>query len=208
LHRRPHLLIWWCWVVGTVISVTIYDAVSHSWLSGYAKYTFILTPALYALLAEPLPWPGWRGWVVPAILVASVAVFANERWHEGHGAQEDWRSVALAADRAGPRDPLVFYPSSFWSSPAFWYMAFDHYVPSSCRPIMMLNGPADENALRQLSKYPRVWLIGPNPMQDAAKLLPGWKGQWPRNYPGGGGVEELVRQSPATSTAPSPAARP
>jgi uncharacterized membrane protein len=208
LRSRPYLLIWWFWVMGTVLSLTIYDAISHTWLLGYAKYTFILTPGLFALLAEPLPWPGWRGWAMPAILVASTAVFANERWRVGPGAREDWRDVALAANRAGPHDPLIFYPSSFWGSPGFWYLAFDHYVPGSNRPIMMLYGPASEAALRQLAEYPHIWLIGPNPMQDAAKLLPGWKGQLPRNYPGGGGVEELVRETPATSTAPSPAARP
>jgi uncharacterized membrane protein len=208
LRRRPQLLIWWCWMVGTVVSVTLYDAVSHSWLIGYTKYTFILTPALYVLLAEPLPWPGWRGWVVPAILVASVAVYANERWRDGPGAREDWRSVALAANHAAPHDPLIFYPSAFWGSPAFWFMAFDHYVPDSQRPIMMLKGPADQSALRQLAKYPRVWLIGPDPLRDGGTILPGYSGRWVKGYPLSGGVEEMVREFPATSPARSPATRP
>jgi hypothetical protein len=207
-RRRPQLLLWWFWVAGTVASLTIYDALHHSWLIGLARYTFILTPGLYALLAEPLPLPGWRGWALPAIIVASVAVFANEKWHEGPGAKEDWRSVALAANHAGPRDPLIFYPDTFWGSPAFWYLALDHYVPDSSRPIMMLHGPADQSALRELSRYQRVWLVGPSPIRDGAKILPGWKGQWAREYPGAGGVQEMVQQAPATSPAPSPEARP
>jgi hypothetical protein len=208
IRRRPHLLIWWFWLAGTVASLMIYDARSHSWLLGLPKYSFILTPALYALLAEPLPLPGWRGWAIPGMILASLAVFANEKRHEGPLAKEDWRSVALAANRAGPRDPLIFYPSPFWNSPGFWYLDFDHYVPDSNRPIMMLNHPADKAALMQVSKYPRIWLVGPYPIQDAAKMLPGWKGVWVREYPGAGGVEEMVQQSAATSPAQSREARP
>jgi hypothetical protein len=40
---------------------------------------------------------------------------------------------------------------------------------------MMLNSPADADALRQLQPYSQVWLVGPVAASKSSDWLPGWK---------------------------------
>jgi hypothetical protein len=177
MRRKPHLMLWWSWIVALIGQLLIYDIAKHSRLLAYPKYTFLASVGFYALYATPLPVRAWWRWLLPYAILASTTVTTVARLQEGPpDAGGDWRGLALLIDRvAGPRDPLVFYPDGFWGSPAMTYLAFSHYVRDSHRPIMFLTQPANGQSLDLLAKYPRIWLIGPNAAGDYQTLLPGWK---------------------------------
>jgi hypothetical protein len=72
-----------------------------------------------------------------------------------------------------------------------YYLAIAHYAPDADRPVMFLHDPADPAAQRQLAKFPRIWLIGPNVVQDTSRYLPGWKSVFSRGFPNSGSIAEL-----------------
>jgi uncharacterized protein YciI len=80
-----------------------------------------------------------------------------------------------------------------------FYLAVAHYDRDSHRPIMFLTHPADAAALRQLSKFPRLWLVGPNAGQDGPKYLPGWTALFCRGFPNSGVIAELQKAAAPAS---------
>ncbi|HEX4053327.1 MAG TPA: glycosyltransferase family 39 protein [Tepidisphaeraceae bacterium] len=194
-RRMPYLLLWWLWIVGVVGPLAAYDWVHDARLLATLKYTSLASVGMYALCAAPLPTPKWWRWVVAYMILASTIIVTIERLGEGPTEQNgDWRGMAQALDRlAGPGDPLVFYPNKFWGSPGMYYLAFSHYAQDSQRPVMFLNEPADADALQALSKYPRVWLVGPEAAADGEKYLRGWKVKLSRWFPNSGSMAEMQR---------------
>jgi len=212
IRRYPQLMLWWFWIVGIVGSILAYDCINGARLLATPKYTSLASVGVYALCAVPLPGrTKWR-WIVPYVLLASVIVAALMRIQEGPSEQErngDWRGLAMEVDRrAGPRDPLVFYPDKFWGPPGMYYLAVDHYAREHDRPIMLLVGPPDAGAVKQLLKYPRIWFIGPDPNEAAQTYFPHWHSRLARWFPNSGGVIELepdrvLRGIPIPATATS-----
>src|SRR5208337_606983 len=135
-------------------------------------------------------------------MLAATAVATVQRIQEGPSQDNgDWRAMAVTLDRlAAPGDPLVFYPNKFWGPPGMYYLAVAHYARSSHRPIMFLTRPADAAAERQLSKFPKVWLIGPSAGHDADVYLPGWHVSFNRGFPNSGSIAELEKAARRTTT--------
>jgi hypothetical protein len=216
LRRYPKLMLWWFWIAGAIGSIALYDFVNHGVLLSHVKYTSLAAVGVYALCAVPLPMAvRWR-WVIPYMLLFSVAITTVMRLQEGPSeANGDWRGLALAVDHyAGPRDALVFYPDRFWGSPAMFYLAVDHYAKNHDRPIMLLESPPDAAAMNQLAGFEKIWFIGPTPEQDAHIYFPGWKAVGAQWFPNAGQVVELIspqprshpeRQPPAPHPEPSSA---
>jgi hypothetical protein len=199
------MLIWWFWIAGVMIPLTLRDLLNHTMLSAFPKYTFAASAAICALAAIPAPWPGRIRWLLPGAMLLSVAVASVQRYQQGPLPQADWRGLSRQIDRwAGTRDPLIFANDPFWGCPAFSYIAFAHYVPDSQRPIMMLGHPADPAALRELSPYRVVWLVRPLAASQSS-WLPGWKIVKSTARPDAGFVLEMI---PATSPSPSSPATP
>jgi hypothetical protein len=181
VRRAPQLLIWWFWMMGALIGLTVFDVTKHAALAIFPKYTFLASPAICAIVAAPLPWRAanrkiaWFAWALPGLIVLSMFNNIVSRLQEGPTPKADWRLLSQMVDaHAGPTEPLVFYTGRFWRSPAFWYLAFNHYCPQSHRPIMVLYGVADADALAELAKYPSVYVVGEDAEKDGPGLLPGW----------------------------------
>jgi len=200
-RRLPQLMLWWLWIVGIVGSLAAYDFINHARLLAYDKYTSLASVALYALCAVPWPIGKWR-WAIPYVMLAATAVATVQRIQEGPSEDNgDWRAMAVTLDRlAAPGDPLVFYPSKFWGPPGMYYLAVAHYARWSHRPIMFLTQPADAAAERQLSKFPKVWLIGPSAGQDGAIYLPGWSVLFNRGFPNSGSIAEMEKAGRGPTT--------
>ena len=194
IRRYPTALLWWLWIIGIIGSLVIYDLINHAKLLASIKYVSLASVAIYALCAIPLPIQRWR-WVVAYMILAGSAIAAIQRIQEGPPENNgDWRGMAVELDqKAGPNDPLIFYPSTFWGPSGMYYLAFAHYARDSHRPVMFLNSPADSAALDQLMKFQHVWLIGPNAGTDDSIYLPGWTSLFSRGYPNSGSIAELAR---------------
>ena len=78
-----------------------------------------------------------------------------------------------------------------------YYLAVAHYARESHRPIMFLTQPADAAAERRLSKFPKLWLIGPNAGQDGPVYLPGWNVLFNRGFPNSGTFAEMEKNTAA-----------
>jgi Dolichyl-phosphate-mannose-protein mannosyltransferase len=193
LRRSPSLLFWWLWIVAIIGQILAYDLINHARLLANVKYTSLAAVGLYALCATPLPSAKWWRWALAYMFLIGVAVAAAQRIQEGPPEDNgDWRGMAQTLNRmAGPRDPLVFYPSSFWGPSAMYYLAIAHYAPDANRPVMFLDKPADPAAQRQLAKFPRIWLIGPDVLDDTPRYLPGWNSTFSRGFPNSGTIAEL-----------------
>ncbi|MGD0767789.1 MAG: glycosyltransferase family 39 protein [Tepidisphaeraceae bacterium] len=202
LRRLPQLMLWWLWIVGIVGLLVAYDSINHARLLAYDKYTSLASVALYALCAVPWPMGKWPRWVIPYLLLTATAIATVQRIQEGPSEDNgDWRTMAVTLDRlAAPGDPLVFYPSDFWGPPGMYYLAVAHYARSSHRPIMFLTQPADPAAERQLSKFRKIWLVGPSAGQDGADYLPGWSVLFNRGFPNSGSIAEMEKAGRRTTT--------
>ena len=191
LRRYPQILLWWLWIVGIVGSLIIYDCIHHGRLLGTIRYASLASVALYAISVIPIPiLKSWR-WAVAGLVLAGVAIASTERIQEGPpDFNGDWRGLAAAVDRrAGPDDPLIFYPTSVWGSPGMYYLAFAHYARNSHRPIMYLNAPAGPATLRQLQRFKTVWLVGPT--RNPSSYLPGWTCVFSQGFPSSGSFTEM-----------------
>jgi hypothetical protein len=204
IRRRPELLIWWFVILGMILSLAIRDWMKGTMLTQYPRYSFFATPAICAIVAAPLALKGWRGWLLPGVIIVSVAISAGQRVQAGQFYRGDWRYFSQAVDqRAGKNDPLVFCADPFWGSATFPYLALAHYAPDSHRPIMMLKDPADAGALEQLSAYPQVWLIGPSGTNDAPRWLAGWKVASSFGIARVGFLEKMIPENAVISPEPS-----
>jgi uncharacterized membrane protein len=195
LRRSKSLLFWWLWISAVIAQILAYDLINHSRLLATLKYTSLAAVAVYAIGATPLPIAKWPRWAIAYLLLIAVAIATAQRIQEGPPEDNgDWRGMAQTLNHlAGPRDPLVFYPSPFWGPSAMYYLAVAHYAPNADRPVMFLDDPATPNAQRQLAKFSRIWLIGPNVVQDTSKYLPGWNSVFSRGFPNSGSIAELEK---------------
>ncbi len=81
LRKRPDLLFWWLWTVGTIGVVVIADIVHHSTMVGVLRYVFLASPAVYAILATAVP--GRLGGVVAGVMLVCAAVYGLARCRPG-----------------------------------------------------------------------------------------------------------------------------
>jgi 4-amino-4-deoxy-L-arabinose transferase-like glycosyltransferase len=182
LWRDGQRRMWWLWSVGAVGGLAVWDALRHTLLIDFARFSFAATPGFCFLVAAPLPLPRWRAWVLSGVILAGVGIAAAARL--GGPSAPHWpmaplrgdlRQFSTLVDRvAAPREPLVFYEPTALTH--LDYVAFAHYVGGSDRPVMILSQPADAAALWQLQQFPQVIVIyGAAAMSAPPPILPGWR---------------------------------
>jgi 4-amino-4-deoxy-L-arabinose transferase-like glycosyltransferase len=182
LWRDRQRRLWLLWSVGAVGGLAAWDALRHTLLIDFARFTFAATPGFCFLAAAPLPLPRWRAWVLSGVMLAGVGIAAAAR--AGGPSAPHWPMAPLRGDLrqfftlvdrvAAPREPLVFYEPTALTH--LDYVAFAHYAGGSARPVMILSAPADAAALRELQQFPQVVVIyGPESMSAPPPILPGWR---------------------------------
>jgi hypothetical protein len=60
IRQNPQRLVWWCWSVGAVGGLAVWDALRHTLLMDFARFSFLATPGFCVLAVAPLPLAGWR----------------------------------------------------------------------------------------------------------------------------------------------------
>jgi uncharacterized membrane protein len=173
--RRKRL--WWTFLVGYVCWVLAVDLMKHTILMGTDRYIFAVAPAVFSLLALPLP--SRLGALVPVVCCLAAITFGIARLQQGpaftvdsHYQIEDPRMSAIYLKaNACPGDLVIFTGGE--RAPAFAYFVTSHYDGPWKTPILLANDPLDETLKSQLSTFRRIWVSGPNVSQDMQRILPG-----------------------------------
>ncbi|MDP9172434.1 MAG: glycosyltransferase family 39 protein [Planctomycetota bacterium] len=196
LRRSPDTLMWWLWVVGSLGFLWAWDVSRGTMMLSYLRYIFIASPGIYALLATPAPQLGKLRWALPILMLFCTICYCSTRVHDGpEPISHAWRQLYIALDAtAGPNDVIVFTPSGE-ILPAFPYIAYAHYCPTSKRPVMFLaNDPPDAAAVKRL-KAGHIWLVSVSLPEDVPRFFPGWRPGHYMNGPIGPSILELLPPS-------------
>lgn len=180
-RRSPEILLWWLWIVGTIGLLVAVDAARGTTLTGVSRYAFLVSPAVFAILATPLP--GRLGMLVPPAALLGAVIFGINRFAIGPLPTQDWKMLAHLLDQsAGPRD-IIALTGSYNAEPAYDYFVLAHYMGDWTRPVILLADPPNKAVMRRLaarrtsanSVEPRIWVVGHDPGSDTDRLFPHWR---------------------------------
>ncbi|MGA2233264.1 MAG: hypothetical protein ABSH22_20365, partial [Tepidisphaeraceae bacterium] len=141
----------------------------------YICYTLAVAPAVYLVISAVPLRRGLRE-LIPAAAIAgcllSLPATYDVSW------KGEWRDLGGDLRRvAAPGDIVVFAspPNLFLADPAKLYEGVAFYAnPIPC-PVLILDRPADDEALRQLHDARRIWIITTNGGVDLSTELPGYR---------------------------------
>ncbi|MGD0462658.1 MAG: glycosyltransferase family 39 protein [Tepidisphaeraceae bacterium] len=175
LDRRKTL--WWLWTLFTIGIVLAVDLFRHSGLLQIDRYPFIAAPAVYAILAMPLP--GRLGKIVPLVVLFGAMAFGIARYQQGPELGiasvyqlEDHRATAkFLRNNVISGDAVIIAANG--DDPAFTYFAIEHYNGEWKVPVLLISTPLSDDVKRRIFGYRRVWVVGRSPADDTAKLLQG-----------------------------------
>jgi hypothetical protein len=186
-RRRRDLALWWVWLVGYVVFLTLSDLVRNGRAIEWTRYTLPASPAAYALVAALLvdARSRWMRHVVPALLVfaclaALPAAYARNK--------ADWRGLGrFIASRVSTDDAIVVASSG----PDDWrarcmYLCLRHYAPRPPLQVAFVSRPSPR-LLEQLAGR-NVWLLSGAYVVLDEPLLPGWRAVEIRGDPMAGTV--------------------
>jgi hypothetical protein len=177
LRWRPYLLLWWLWAMGGVGLVLAIDVARHSTLMSVTRYVTQAAPAVYALLAAPLP--GRMGKIVPWAIFVGVLIFGIDYWQAGPPNSPDVKTVSnMVRSEVLPGDIVIVSGDYYFAGekgPPLTYFAISHYAGPWRGPVMFGTSLIDEEVQAQLQRYRRVWVIGILPESDTRKILPDWQ---------------------------------
>jgi hypothetical protein len=176
LRRTRDSLLWWIWMMGTIGFVLSFDLVKHTRMVAFPRYVILASPAMYALLATPLPMRGWFRWVAPVTILFCALCYGVERAAAGPPYTPGFKYVAnCIATMTDPREIIVFTKGTQYE-PSNTYLGIRHYLSDWQHPVVFLkDGPPSEETMRLLRSQQRFWVVG----QDAATEMPvNLPGQW------------------------------
>ena len=141
---------------------------------GVIRYSFILSPAIFILLATLLP-ATWPGRLVSYGALACVAIYGLDRFQIGPAPTQDWKTLTRLTDHlAGPRD-IIALAGTYDFEPGFDYVVMSHYRGQWTQPVIFLTDPPVPAVMRQLAGHQRVWIIGNDPAAQTRRFFPGWR---------------------------------
>jgi len=194
-RRSPEMLLWWLWIVGTIGLLLAVDLLRGTTVIGVIRYSFILFPAIFIILATLLPGSRLGRFVSFAALLC-VAIYGLDRFQVGPAPTQDWRTLTRLTDRStDPRD-IIALTGSYDFEPGFDYVVMSHYLGSWTRPVIFLTDRPSKIVMRQLAARGRVWIIGGDPDAQSRQLFPGWS---PANEHGAGIGNLLWAVTPPSS---------
>jgi hypothetical protein len=201
-RRKPEVMLWWLWLVTTVAIILILDLSRHTKVITVLRYTFLAAPPIFVLALTALPFRKTWGAVLAIAVVMSVAIESAAFVQSGPPIKPDWRLVARTLNRmAGPHDPIVFYPEAgSFDNAAHSFLGIQRYMPTSTRPVMMLDLAPNKDAQKNVAGSPVIWLMGPAATTAAARYFPGWKMGRFSGVRDVGFFVELIRPEPEAAT--------
>lgn len=182
LRRDTGLLPWLLWLLVPIAFLAAMDLALGIQNLTTHRYWLAATPGAFALLAGlGAAAPARHRWAAHALPAAAVLyglLWVSLAQYE----RMDWRPAAVEVARHVAPNDLVIYsgsgnPRQRWMV-TLMYMGLRHYRPGLANPIAVLNEPAGEPFLEDVSRLvqaDRVWLIGPATPETVPMLLPGFR---------------------------------
>ena len=198
-RRRTDLLLWWLWLAGYVMFVTLSDLMRGGRALELIRYTLPASPAAYVLAAAMLSdaRQRWQRHAVPAALVLACFAALPAAYVR---MKADWRGLAqFFASRVSEDDVIIVASgdANDWRARCM-YLCLRYYAREPALPVVFLS-KQDARITEKLAGRD-VWLLsGAYVVHDEA-LLPGWRQVEMSGDPMAGTVAHL-RYSPFS---PSP----
>ncbi|MGB7160390.1 MAG: hypothetical protein WBD40_20145, partial [Tepidisphaeraceae bacterium] len=191
--RRRELLFWSVWFLACTLPLALLDLARQTRHLEFVRYAILAAPALYALVAASLSnRPGFLRHA-PPMVAALACLLALPGAYDGWW-KPDWRMLARGLDRqARPGDVTVFYRGLDWWAPGNAFLHTSYYRSTPQGPIMLLDEPPHDAAVRALRDAPGVLIVEPG-AGGVEDLLPGaqleglqfepgiarmWRATWP-----------------------------
>ena len=203
-RRSPKVLLWWCWLVGTVAPVAALDWLQHDKHLAMIRYTLLASPAAYVLLATAQDWLPVMlrhvGRAVPAAaLIAGIVALPAHAYHPSW--RPNWREMAarISTGRTAGEPVCCVGPCAdgFWS-PDGIYIELNEYLRPLNGPIVLFTDdpahPSAANGSTLLSPAPSAWAIVSGSGSDAAWPPTGWVIDSSSSYADAGTLEHLHRK--------------
>ncbi len=172
-RRSPEMLLWWLWIICTIGMVAAIDLSRDSTLVAVVRYIFLSSPAIYAILATPLP--GRLGAMVPLLMFLCAIPFGLSRVQTGPEQSTDWRLLSHQLHQMiGPHDAVAL-TGYYDVEPANHYFVIAHYTGEWKSPVIFLSDPISKPAMSQLASYAHVWMVGHFSDLETRQFLPGWR---------------------------------
>jgi hypothetical protein len=172
IRKSPQLLLLWFWAGVTIALLVVADFLHHSIMIATLRYVFLMSPAVYALIAVTIP--GRAGAAVAALILCCTAVYGASRIQVGPEPNEDWKSMArLIRHYAQPKD-VVCLVGYYDTEPPFDYFVIAHYGGEWNCPVLFITSPPASELRQELAHRPRVWMVGHAVIHETRRLMPGW----------------------------------
>jgi len=206
LRRRPQFMLWWSWMIGTLLGVFAFDLVNHSRQLGVIRYSLLASPAVYALIAVTagmiaarLSRPKLQHALAGLLLIAVAINIPRQAYHPEW--RPDWRGVAAAISSqiqpgeiiccVGPCD------EGFWD-PDTIYAPLSRYLHPFPSPVVMLQIPPRseapiENPMNDPRVGKKVWAVVAGPGIDTHWPQAGWVIDSSQPFSGIGVLQHLHR---------------
>jgi len=169
--------LWWLWIVFTLSLILTVDLYRHSALLAMDRYIFLASPAVYIVLALPIPCR--LGSLVPITALIGSIAFGAARFQQGPDFSvgsmyqiEDARPGAVyLKDHLQPGDLVILATNNYESS--FEYFVLSHYNGPWHDPVVRLTAPPAEALKQQIFSYRRVWMVGGDAPSDTEHFFSG-----------------------------------
>jgi uncharacterized membrane protein len=172
-RRAPEMIFWWLWIAITIGMLLALDIARKSGMLTIIRYPFIISPAIYLILATGAA-GRWQGKLIAGSALLCALIFGIDRFQVGFAPMQDLRGLAGMIDQyPGPNDVIAF-AGQYPYEPNTDYFVMSHYLRPWRRPVIFLTEAPSRQTLEALRKRPGVWMIGRSWIADTQRLLPGF----------------------------------
>ncbi len=197
-RRRPEALFWSIWIVTMPVTLAVAGLVNGNFILAIDRFWFVVSPAVFAILATPLPLR-FAGSVPPVALMCAAFV-GIDRSLLGPDPTPDWKTVAKLIDESvRPRD-VVAIVGHYSAEPDYDFFVLEHYRGGWTNPVILLSTPPSHDLLRQLASGPPLVVVGLDPSGDTAQFFPGWQTGRIRGAGNGNSIWTVFPQLPSHAT--------
>jgi uncharacterized membrane protein len=173
--KRPELLLWGLWLVGSVAVVAIPDFLRAGTQLGFIRYTAVAGPAVFVmfaalvtpnLLRPPRP---WLAHALPAVAALSCLLTLPSAWRQW---KPDYRTVAAFYKSHASRGDVTLIVELGRADDVDWFYAtIDHYTNGFPGPVALLGGPAGPEVLSRLRGSSRIWVVLQDKSHSAGQVV-------------------------------------
>lgn len=192
-----------CWIFVPLGAFLALDTLGGSDMLKFTRFTFVLTPALYLMLALTLISLDRRICGVLLIGILAVSLHIAYRYYHEPYKVSDWRAAAaFIQNRTSPGDLIVIYkpqPQSIMSP--VWLMALGRYLSFGEHAVLLAeSAPLHAETLAEVLRYGRVAVVAAGKAPFPPWMLDRWILRETSLFANLGTIGLFTRTAPARSS--------